>query len=275
MIVAQAWLLFFIGSLLILPGMIIGVAGSRTNRRRFRYPSVLLLLIGTLLLMSALAGAALTADLRLITTILIFGGLISIVGLIALIFESRRKAAVKQGGLIMAIGLLMSVGSVILPILPEQLQPLRYHTPTPTAIIPSRTPAPTRTLAITFTSSPQPSATLSASPLPTLTHTPDFIANNSITTLQSNIGTERPSTIMTRTPTPVICTVRPFRNVNLRENPDVESILLTTIPFDTPLEATAQTKDWWQVSYNGKNGWIIKTFVNPDSGCTTLQSIPQ
>ncbi len=223
-------------------------------------------------MMLSLAGAALARDFRQITITFVFSGLVLIIGLIAFIFELRRKAAVKQGGLIMAIGLLAGVGSLILPILPEQLQPLRYHTPTPTAVIPSRTPAPTRTLAVTFTPSPQPSATLSASPLPTLTHTPDFISGNSISTLRPDMGTERPTLAATATTTRIVCIVRPFRNVNLREKPDAESALLITIPFDSALEASAQTKDWWQVVYKGQSGWIIKTFVNADTGCTTLQT---
>jgi hypothetical protein len=277
MLILQRWLLLFGGGLVILLGILLGVVGSRTNRRRFRYPSVLLLLLGAALLLTALVGAALVTDVDLLVTGLVFGGLLFVLGSVVLIIEIRRQARVKQGGLILALGILASVASLILPIVPSQLQPLRYSTATPTPATPTRTPAPTRTLAVTFTPSVEPSPTLSPSPLPTLTHTPtpgtltDLITP--LATSEATLATSRTVAAPQASATAaglIRCQVRPFRNVNLREKPDADSRLLTTIPFDTALEAAAQVNEWWRVRYGEQVGWITKAVVTADAGCKAL-----
>lgn len=269
---------------LVLFGVVIGAVGSRTGWRLVRYLSVVILLSGTIALLGGIFGAAFGLIYPILALNLLFGLLVIGLAICILLLEVRRKAAIKQGGLILAIGLLISVASLLLPVLPGQSASPPYQPPTPTVIPSTRTPPPSRTPITTRTPSAIPTETYTPSPLPSLTLTPtrglpnadspvvdgQATENNSILPTSAGLATEIRSTTPALTATLSACTLQPFRNVNLRDQPDPAARLITTIPFESPLTGIGQTKDWWQVTFNGQTGWVIKTYVTAQPGCAKL-----
>jgi uncharacterized protein YraI len=67
----------------------------------------------------------------------------------------------------------------------------------------------------------------------------------------------------------VVCKVRVLQNVNFRAAPSITAARLGTIPFDTMLDVVGKSRDgtWWNVSYEGRRGWVSAEFVQADGDC--------
>lgn len=67
-------------------------------------------------------------------------------------------------------------------------------------------------------------------------------------------------------------------NVNLRENPILDSPVIDLIPFGTTLNVDArsdETDTWLRVSFAGRLGWIIRALVNASADFTNLPVLRQ
>jgi N-acetylmuramoyl-L-alanine amidase len=62
-------------------------------------------------------------------------------------------------------------------------------------------------------------------------------------------------------------------NVNLRENPVLDSPTVDIIPFGTTLDVDARSDEsdtWLRVEFEGQTGWIIRALVNASADFTNL-----
>ncbi len=57
---------------------------------------------------------------------------------------------------------------------------------------------------------------------------------------------------------------RILRGVTMRSGPQNNAVAMTTIPAKTAVQLVS-CKQWCQIVYNGKRGWVYKTFVKPDA----------
>ena len=57
-------------------------------------------------------------------------------------------------------------------------------------------------------------------------------------------------------------TGRILRGVTMRSGPQNDAVAMITIPAKTPVQLVS-CKQWCQIVYNGKRGWVYKTFVKP------------
>lgn len=293
------WVATAIG--LSLLSIFIGVLANREdgeNRRLIRFFAVLFAIVAALSLIGGMSGAALAQDAATLVITLISAFVLMIIGLIQWAIETSRSVKIKQGLLTVSLGILFGVSSLLFPVIPSQLTAPPPATPTPTMPPFTRTPQPTRTPRVTFTPTPIPSETLTPTPLPTLTAVPTRgiptldLSGISVTTGTPGNGfTPNPTAPLptrlnpnfTVTPPPVTdCVITPFRNVNLREQPDSSSKLLTTIPFGTQLTGLAQVRDgrdtqgnvvrgWWKVRYGELEGWITREFADATVSCARLR----
>lgn len=60
--------------------------------------------------------------------------------------------------------------------------------------------------------------------------------------------------------------------VNMRAEPNSSARVLTRIPYQTKLDATIVDSTWYQVSYNGKSGYVMSEFLTFDN-TNSLQEI--
>lgn len=60
--------------------------------------------------------------------------------------------------------------------------------------------------------------------------------------------------------------------VNMRAEPNSSARVLTRIPYQTKLDATIVDSTWYQVSYNGKSGYVMSEFLTSDN-TNSLQEI--
>ncbi len=58
-------------------------------------------------------------------------------------------------------------------------------------------------------------------------------------------------------------------SLNLREEPSTDADRLTAIPGDTVVAVTGKQGDWYQVSYNGKEGYINTAYTTESDGPAT------
>ncbi len=122
-------------------------------------------------------------------------------------------------------------------------------------------------------------AVVSATPSPTITQTPF----PTITPLPTREPTATPTPSLTRvrvsTATPsatatlgMSCLIETLYNVNLRQLPDLNATLLTTIPFQTTIEAYARSEDsqWLYTVFGEMQGWLKAEFVRAEARCAAL-----
>lgn len=60
--------------------------------------------------------------------------------------------------------------------------------------------------------------------------------------------------------------------VNMRAEPNRSARILARIPYLTKLDATIVDSTWYQVSYNGKSGYVMSEFLTSDN-TNNLQEI--
>ncbi|MBN8591973.1 MAG: SH3 domain-containing protein [Anaerolineae bacterium] len=136
--------------------------------------------------------------------------------------------------------------------------------PSPTA---SPTPQPTQMSFPTATFTPYPTGT----PMPTL---PGLLLPTSTPGIMPELTTPGESTpLVPDSSGEADCLVTTGANLNLRQAPGTGETLLATIPNSTNLDATATTPDrqWWQVSYNGQIGWVIRDYLIFGPDCTRMR----
>ena len=68
------------------------------------------------------------------------------------------------------------------------------------------------------------------------------------------------------------CTLIPNYNLNLRDQPNKDTgAVLVSIPLGMSVTANQRTADgWFNVSYDGHNGWVDGQYASPSAGCSTL-----
>jgi hypothetical protein len=132
--------------------------------------------------------------------------------------------------------------------------------PAITAITPTRTP------------SPEPTVTAHRTPgLPTLSRTRG--APSELMPLPEITRQRYQSPTPSLTPTlPAPCLLLALYNVNLRAEPSLDADLLTTIPFETAINAYGRDEDtaWWYVEYEGQAGWVSAEYVRATPACAAL-----
>lgn len=119
------------------------------------------------------------------------------------------------------------------------------------------TPLPTLMPTLTLTPSPTPSPSRTPRPTATPTNTRALFV--------------RPT--VTATPTlPSPCVALMNYNVNMRREPDLESELIVTIPFETAITVFGRDEDseWWFAEYEGEGGWIKDEFITTTASCEKL-----
>lgn len=119
------------------------------------------------------------------------------------------------------------------------------------------TPLPTLMATLTLTPSPTPSPSRTPRPTATPTNTRALFV--------------RPTA--TATPTlPSPCVALMNYNVNMRREPDSESELIVTIPYETAITAFGRDEDseWWFAEYEGQAGWIKGEFITTTASCEKL-----
>ncbi len=116
-----------------------------------------------------------------------------------------------------------------------------------------------------------------ATAFPTVTSPPTAQPSPTRTPRPTATATPTRELFSTRTPSPTPtlpspCLLLPLYNVNLRELSSQDSALITTIPFETALNAFGRTEDttWWFVEYEGSSGWVMAEFVNATPSCAAL-----
>lgn len=121
------------------------------------------------------------------------------------------------------------------------------------------------------------SVPVSQTPFPSVTPPPDAEPSATRTPRPTATITPTRERFVTRTPTltpilPSPCLIQMEYNVNMRTEPDTNSTLVTTIPFDTVVNAFGRTEDsnWWFVEYEGDAGWVSAEFVTATSSCSRL-----
>jgi len=123
------------------------------------------------------------------------------------------------------------------------------------AVVASVTPSPTITQTPFPTITPPPNREPTATPTPSLTRV--------------RISTATPTATATLgTP----CLVEALYNVNLRQLPDLNAALVTTVPFQTVIEAYARSEDsqWFYVTFGESQGWLKAEFVRAGAQCAAL-----
>lgn len=133
------------------------------------------------------------------------------------------------------------------------------HTSTPTTTN-TTTPGPTPTATASLTPTPTATAMQSA----TATATPSPTSTNTTTPTPS----PTPSPSATPSPTPRLATVSYPYGLNLRAAPDSTSTLLAFLPDGTVVVlldeiVTVDDVVWQAVEYEGQQGWLLQTFVQP------------
>ncbi len=268
---------------LALAAVILGVAYLRLKRRWPRSLAVLLLVLSAVSAVLTVNGATLAADYPLLARSLVFGLLTLLIGLTQSALELRRRAANKQpaplGYLVMGVGFLVSLSSLLIPVIPGQFAPIPILTATPieTAAI-TRTALPTRTPRVSATPSAPPTLTRTPTALPSLTPTLLFTPTYriAIATNTRISGTALPSTAGANTPDMAAplsgCQITVNKNVNLRADRSTDSPLLLTIPYGNVLTGIEQAKGWWHVRYQDQAGWVTKDATTGSAACASLPS---
>jgi hypothetical protein len=116
-----------------------------------------------------------------------------------------------------------------------------------------------------------------STPLPTITPPPTARSSATRTPRPTATVTPTRERFATRTPTltptlPSPCLAQAEYNVNIRAEPDTDSALVTTIPFETVVNVFGRNEDstWWYVEYEGNAGWVNDEFVTETSSCNRL-----
>jgi len=92
------------------------------------------------------------------------------------------------------------------------------------------------------------------------------------TTVTNEDGTE---TVIAAPPAPSVmnstpltgCRVTTTAMVRLRGEPNTSSEIITRLPYQFSLQATARTDDWVQVIWQDRQGWVSDNFLNLSAGC--------
>jgi uncharacterized protein YgiM (DUF1202 family) len=63
------------------------------------------------------------------------------------------------------------------------------------------------------------------------------------------------------------CRVTTTAMVRLRTEPNTTSEVITRLPYQLNLQATASTDGWIRVIYEDGQGWVSDRFVNQSAGC--------
>ncbi len=63
------------------------------------------------------------------------------------------------------------------------------------------------------------------------------------------------------------CRITTTAMVRLREEPNTQSGIVTRLPYEINLQATAQTEGWVQVIWQARQGWVSDRYVSYNEGC--------
>jgi hypothetical protein len=126
-------------------------------------------------------------------------------------------------------------------------------------------------VAVAAVASVTPSPTVTRTALPTITPPP----TREPTATPTPSATRQRFSTSTPTATPTLgtpCLIEALYNVNVRETADLSAALVTTIPFQTVLEAYYRSEDsqWFYVMFGDTQGWIKTEFVRAGALCNAL-----
>ena len=63
------------------------------------------------------------------------------------------------------------------------------------------------------------------------------------------------------------CSLRTVAMVNLRQGPGLDYDVIVEIPYQTNLNATGRSGDWFVVEHEGMAGWVNNTYVFRTGAC--------
>jgi predicted outer membrane repeat protein len=63
------------------------------------------------------------------------------------------------------------------------------------------------------------------------------------------------------------CRVTTTNILNLRAEPDANSAVLTKVPYQTTLSASARSGEWLQVVFGGQQGWVSASYLSLTGDC--------
>lgn len=63
------------------------------------------------------------------------------------------------------------------------------------------------------------------------------------------------------------CQVTTTHQVRLRTQPDTSGIIITTLPYQITLQATARQGNWFQVIYESGQGWVSADYLTSQGNC--------
>jgi hypothetical protein len=100
-------------------------------------------------------------------------------------------------------------------------------------------------------------------PAPVMTNTP---------TLEPTVAPTTPPIVFEDTG---VCQVAVNYLINLRAEPNVESQILTTVPYTAVVNAVGHNANgWWLVTYDGLSGWVSGDYITPNTVCQNLSMLP-
>ena len=89
-----------------------------------------------------------------------------------------------------------------------------------------------------------------------------------VTTVDPNAGGEAATSTTVTGATPLSgCRITTTAMVRLREQPNTSSGIITRLPYEINLQATAKTDDWVQVIWQTQQGWVSERYVSYGDGC--------
>jgi hypothetical protein len=194
--------------------------------------------------------------------------LVIVPSVIVFLLELRRPERFKasRGVLGLGVGVLLILSTFTVPLTAES---------TLSAISPSSTPVIVAARLEESTSevtNDTPTRTPSATPSPSATSTLTATRIRPTAT-----ATATRFQLMTRTPVPTAtlpnpCVALTLYNVNLRAEPDSESDLLTTIPYNTSVTLFGRDDDatWWFAQHEDQAGWLDGEFLTLSISCNDL-----
>jgi hypothetical protein len=193
--------------------------------------------------------------------------LVIIPGFVGLLLELRRPERLKgsRGVLGIGVGLLVGISSVTVPLIASNTLAAVRATPTPLIVAAAdEATEEVETDEPTFT--------------PTTTLTPTWTSTPTATRIQPTLTpTATRFRFSTRTPVPTAtltnpCVALTLYNVNLRAEPDTESDLVATIPFNLSVLLYGRNDDstWWFGEYEGQSGWLNGEFLTLSASCSDL-----
>ena len=57
-------------------------------------------------------------------------------------------------------------------------------------------------------------------------------------------------------------TAQSGKSVRMRVSPSIQSIVKANVPIGAEVEVLQKARDWWEILYGGKAGWMLASFLD-------------